>query len=91
MCQPEGDAAVAAFHQLAKRQPYKWQERLLRQWFIESQIPETLDIPTGLGKTAVIALWLAALAVGVKLQRRLVYVVDRRTVVDQASDEWCGR
>src|SRR5437870_6177339 len=39
------------------------------------------------GKTAAIALWLGALTAGVKLPRRLVYVVDRRTVVDQASDE----
>lgn len=87
MCQSEGDAAVAAFRQLTRRQPYKWQERLLRQWLIESRIPVALDIPTGLGKTAAIALWLAALTVGIKLPRRLVYVVDRRTVVDQASDE----
>jgi CRISPR-associated endonuclease/helicase Cas3 len=33
------------------------------------------------------ALWLAALAVGAKLPRRLIYVVDRRTVVDQATLE----
>ena len=60
---------------------------MLRRWFVENRIPEALDISTGLGKTAAIVLWLGALTAGVKLPRRLVYVVDRRTVVDQASDE----
>src|SRR5436309_11833769 len=87
MRRPDGGAAVAAFHQLTQRQPYKWQERLLCRWFIESRIPDAVDIPTGLGKTAAMALWLATLAVGVKLPLRLIYVVDRRTVVDQASEE----
>ncbi|MDQ3340783.1 MAG: type I-U CRISPR-associated helicase/endonuclease Cas3 [Myxococcota bacterium] len=50
------------------------------------QIPSALDIPTGLGKTAVIAIWLVARSVGAKVPRRLVYVVDRRAVVDQASE-----
>ncbi|MEY4583192.1 MAG: hypothetical protein RL701_7895, partial [Pseudomonadota bacterium] len=48
--------------------------------------PRALDIPTGLGKTAVMAIWLVARACGAKLPRRLVYVVDRRAVVDQATD-----
>lgn len=50
-------------------------------------VPAALDIPTGLGKTKVMALWLIALASGAPLPRRLVYVVDRRAVVDQASAE----
>jgi CRISPR-associated endonuclease/helicase Cas3 len=33
------------------------------------------------------AIWLVAWACGAKLPRRLVYVVDRRAVVDQATDE----
>jgi CRISPR-associated endonuclease/helicase Cas3 len=46
------------------------------------------DLPTGLGKTSVIAIWLIALAHAPdKVPRRLVYVVNRRTVVDQATDE----
>jgi CRISPR-associated endonuclease/helicase Cas3 len=79
--------AVAAFQELTKRPPHKWQERLLCRWFVEGRIPDAVDIPTGLGKTAAMALWLAALSVGINLPRRLVYVVDRRTVVDQASEE----
>lgn len=44
-------------------------------------------LPTGLGKTSVIAIWLIALANGANVPRRLVYVVNRRTVVDQTTDE----
>lgn len=65
--------------------PFPWQLRLLRL-FSEGHIPPALDIPTGLGKTAVIAAWLVARALGAPLPRRLVYVVDRRAVVDQATE-----
>jgi CRISPR-associated endonuclease/helicase Cas3 len=54
---------------------------------LDGDIPDALDIPTGLGKTAVIAIWLAARVSGASLPRRLVYVVDRRAVVDQATTE----
>ena len=52
----------------------------------EDDLPPAVDIPTGLGKTAVMAIWLLACAAGTPLPRRLVYVVDRRAVVDQATD-----
>jgi CRISPR-associated endonuclease/helicase Cas3 len=69
---------------LTDRQPYKWQERLLYRWFTANRIPGVVDIPTGLGKTAM-GLWPSAVAVGAKLPRRLIYVVDRRTVTLSAS------
>ncbi|HWA80372.1 MAG TPA: type I-U CRISPR-associated helicase/endonuclease Cas3, partial [Acetobacteraceae bacterium] len=70
--------------------PMRWQERLFDR-FEDGAIPQALDLPTGLGKTSVIAVWLLALAWEaergeVKIPRRLIYVVDRRTVVDQATD-----
>lgn len=65
--------------------PFPWQEDLLA-WMLDGGIPEIVDIPTGLGKTAAMAIWLVARACGAKLPRRLVYVVDRRAVVDQATD-----
>ncbi len=65
--------------------PFPWQETLLAS-FTREKIPAALDIPTGLGKTAVMAIWLVARASGAKLPRRLVYVVDRRAVVDQATE-----
>ena len=64
--------------------PFRWQMRLLRR-LLDADLPRVVDIPTGLGKTAVMALWLIALAEGARLPRRLVYVVDRRAVVDQAT------
>lgn len=65
--------------------PFPWQEELLRR-FMLGRIESSLDIPTGLGKTAVMAVWLVARACGALLPRRLVYVVDRRAVVDQAAE-----
>ena len=64
--------------------PFHWQTRLFRR-FVSADLPEAVDVPTGLGKTSVMALWLIARAYGAKLARRLVYVVDRRAVVDQAT------
>ena len=64
--------------------PFGWQMRLLRR-LLDADLPQVVDIPTGLGKTSVMALWLIALAEGARLPRRLVYVVDRRAVVDQAT------
>jgi CRISPR-associated endonuclease/helicase Cas3 len=75
------------FHALTKFGPLSWQTRLYAEHFARGDIPSAVDIPTGLGKTMVMALWLIALARGARLPRRLVYVVDRRAVVDQATQE----
>jgi len=65
--------------------PFPWQIDLLRL-LLRGEVVPALDIPTGLGKTAVMAVWLVARALGASLPRRLVYVVDRRVVVDQATE-----
>ncbi len=78
---------IAAFVALTDHAPYAWQRRLYCDWLVEGETPEAIDVPTGLGKTMVMALWLIARAAGADLPRRLVYVVDRRTVVDQATEE----
>jgi CRISPR-associated endonuclease/helicase Cas3 len=64
---------------------FPWQEELLSR-MLRGDIPEIVDLPTGLGKTAVMAIWLVARTGNAKLPRRLVYVVDRRAVVDQATE-----
>lgn len=75
--------------------PMKWQCRLFKR-FVDAglpaaqDIPTVCDIPTGLGKTSIMVIWLLALVRQadselVRLPRRLVYVVNRRTVVDQAT------
>ena len=63
---------------------FPWQRRLFES-LRKGDLPSAVDIPTGLGKTAVMALWLLARTENVSLPRRLVYVVDRRAVVDQAT------
>jgi CRISPR-associated endonuclease/helicase Cas3 len=71
------------------RSPFRWQQRMFDE-IVRGQIPDACDVPTGLGKTSVMAIWLAALdlrARDARLPRRLVYVVDRRAVVDQATTE----
>ena len=75
-----------AFKTLTGHRPFPWQNRLFCR-FIKSDIPVICDIPTGLGKTSVIPIWLLALANNSNpLPRRLVYVVNRRTIVDQATE-----
>lgn len=75
-----------AFQVLTGYHPLRWQSRLFAQYFERGALPQAIDVPTGLGKTAVMALWLIARAQGARLPRRLVYVVDRRAVVDQATE-----
>jgi CRISPR-associated endonuclease/helicase Cas3 len=77
----------AIFRALTGNDPFPWQQALFER-FVAGSIPASCNIPTGLGKTLVIAIWLIALARRPeKIPRRLVYVVNRRTVVDQTTDE----
>jgi CRISPR-associated endonuclease/helicase Cas3 len=71
--------------------PMRWQNRLFGQ-LINCEVPAALDLPTGLGKTSVMAIWLVARALAGEdilkaIPRQLVYIVDRRAVVDQATEE----
>ncbi len=78
------------FKQLTDNRPFPWQEALYEQFISDrpDNIPASCNIPTGLGKTSVIAIWLIALLNHpAKMPRRLVYVVNRRTVVDQTTTE----
>lgn len=72
------------FQALTGHPRFPWQRELFER-FIKGQVERAVDIPTGLGKTAVMAIWLIARANRTSLPRRLVYVVDRRAVVDQAT------
>ncbi len=80
------------FKLLTGHPPFPWQERLFAE-FVANRVPPACDIPTGLGKTATLAVWLLAVAHHARagtlrdFPRRLVYVVNRRTVVDQATHE----
>jgi CRISPR-associated endonuclease/helicase Cas3 len=76
------------FEKLTGNPPLSWQQRLFRDHFAKNDFTRcgVIDLPTGLGKTMVMAIWLIARAVNPALPRRLIYVVDRRTIVDQATD-----
>lgn len=80
-----GDFAQA-FTALTGHSPFPWQAALFER-LRRGEVPAACDIPTGLGKTLVIAVWMLARAAGAALPRRLVYVVNRRTVVDQTTVE----
>jgi CRISPR-associated endonuclease/helicase Cas3 len=78
-----------AFQALTGNPPFPWQRALYERFAADrpDNIPASCNLPTGLGKTSIIAVWLIALANGAAVPRRLVYVVNRRTVVDQTTDE----
>jgi CRISPR-associated endonuclease/helicase Cas3 len=76
--------------ELTGHDPLPWHGRLYER-FLAGEVPAALDVPTGLAKTSVVPIWLVTLAqqaaVGrIIVPRRLVYVVNRRTVVDQTTD-----
>ncbi len=81
-----------SFRALTTYDPFPWQTELYAR-FMENRLPEACDVPTGLGKTCVIPIWIIALAEMLRngsrkdFPRRLIYVVNRRTVVDQATEE----
>jgi len=77
------------FKALTGYEPLSWQRRLYNEWFA-GDIKPVIDLPTGMGKTNVMAIWFIARSQRaqedpLRLPTRLVYVVDRRTVVDQAT------
>lgn len=70
--------------------PFPWQEALLRR-VLDRGWPALVDVPTGLGKTAVldIAVFVSALR-SEHARRRVFLVVDRRLIVDQAYEHAAG-
>lgn len=66
------------------RQPFPWQQRLCRM-VMQGAWPHQLALPTASGKTSCIDIALYALAAGAtNAPRRILFVVDRRVVVDEA-------
>ncbi len=76
-----------AFLVLTGNPPFPWQ-RALYDRLSRGDFPDSCNLPTGLGKTNVIAIWLIGLLNYPNLiARRLIYIVNRRTVVDQTTTE----
>jgi CRISPR-associated endonuclease/helicase Cas3 len=79
------------FRALTGQEPFLWHVRLFLE-FLEARVPELVQAPTAAGKTRIMLLWLIALVLQVRmgktqLPRRLVFIVNRRAVVDEASEE----
>lgn len=68
----------------------RWQYRLFCE-LEAGKFHSDIELATGLGKTSIIAIWALALGRAIlhppcRVPRRLAYIVDRRVVVDQASE-----
>ena len=75
------DAYFRAVHDC---EPYPWQMRLTQEVLASGRWPEVIELPTGAGKTAVLDTALYTLAARPEaFPRRIVFVIDRRIVVDQ--------
>ena len=72
------------FRDVHGHEPFPWQQRLTTQVLEQSAWPEVIDLPTGTGKTAVLDTAVFSMAVQPTTSpRRVVFVIDRRIVVDQ--------
>ncbi|WP_420442983.1 type I-G CRISPR-associated helicase/endonuclease Cas3g [Candidatus Poriferisodalis sp.] len=85
--QLSADDFASFFEAVHDHPPYPWQVRLTKQVLTEERWPEVIDLPTGTGKTAVLDTAVFALAAKPKVfPRRVVFVIDRRIVVDQVYE-----
>ncbi len=86
-----GDLAAADFDRYFRtvhgHDPYPWQSRLTRQVLADGNWPSVIDLPTGTGKTSVLDTAIFSLAARPDVfPRRVVFVIDRRIVVDQVYE-----
>jgi CRISPR-associated endonuclease/helicase Cas3 len=80
------------FEELWGHKPYQWQQALVDQVLSDRKWPDLIDRPTGSGKTAVLDVATFVLACNACepaelrwMPTRIVMVIDRRIVVDQAG------
>jgi len=73
------------FSEVYGEDPFPWQEALVARVLDEGRWPDIIDVPTGLGKTALLDIAVFVAAARPSIARRRIYlVVDRRLIVDQA-------
>ena len=81
------DGFAAFFREVHGHDPFPWQIRLTDQVLRCGKWPKVIDLPTGTGKTAVLDTAIYALAAQPDISpRRVVFVIDRRIVVDQVYE-----
>ena len=80
------------FQALTDHRPYPWQEKLFGL-LLSGAIPPNINLPTCSGKTSIMPIWLLALTQqhaanphNIALPRRLIWVVNRRVVIDHATE-----
>ena len=67
--------------------PFPWQVRLTNTVLETGRWPEVIDVPTGCGKTATLDTAIFCLAARPEaFPRRVVFVIDRRIIVDQVYE-----
>ena len=77
----------AYFRDVHGYEPFPWQVRLTEQVISTGEWPEVIDLPTGSGKTSVLDTAVFALAVNPEqFPRRVIFVIDRRIIVDQVYE-----
>lgn len=78
------DDFTAFFRDIHGQVPFPWQYRLTAQVLSSGVWPQVINLPTGSGKTAVLDTAVFVLAARPELfPRRIIFVIDRRIVVDQ--------
>ena len=81
---------AAFFRAIHGDSPFPWQQRLVEQLAANDEWPDVLDLPTGSGKTAAFDAAVFHLALQfecpARAALRIVLVVDRRLVVDDAYE-----
>lgn len=79
-----GSEFAQYFRDVHRYEPFAWQERLTAEVLETGKWPKVIDLPTGTGKTAVLDTAIFSLAVRPEIfPRRVVFVIDRRIIVDQ--------
>ena len=78
------DDFAAFFRDVHDIEPFPWQKRLTNLVLKDGRWPKVIDLPTGTGKTATLDTAVFSLAARPReFPRRIVFVIDRRIVVDQ--------
>ena len=89
------DDFATFFRDVHDVEPFPWQMRLTNLVLRNGKWPKVIDLPTGTGKTATLDTAVFSLAARPReFPRRIVFVIDRRIVVDQVferAQQICSR
>ena len=91
MCDLTATDYPAYFRGVHGYDPFPWQVRLTEAVLDAGRWPEVIDLPTGSGKTAALDTAVFSLAVRPDVfPRRIIFVIDRRIIVDQVYERRGG-